>query len=85
MVRRKRRVPKIIRDVSIPLRFGIANVARDATGTATGSLLPAGTVNPLTTISTTMTRFAAPLTSIIGARILVRQVRTLKPKRRRKR
>jgi len=85
MVTRKKRVPRIVRDISIPLRFGVANVVVGATGTATQPLLPAGTQNPLTSISTSMTAFAAPLTSIVGTGIVVRQLKTLKPKRRRKR
>ncbi len=85
MVKRKKRVPRIVRDIIIPLRFGVANVAIGATGTATQPFLPAGTQNPLTTISTTMTGFAAPLTSVVGAGIVIRQLRTLKPKRRKRR
>ena len=84
MVRKKRRVPRIVRDISIPLRYGVANVVVGAAGTATTPLLPAGTQNPLTTISTTMTGFAAPLTAIVGTGIVIRQLRTLKPRGRKK-
>ncbi len=85
MVRRKRKTPEIIKDIAIPLRFGVANVAIGATGTATQRLTPVGQQNPLTTLSGTMTRFTGPLTTVVGAKILVRQLRTLKPKKRRRR
>lgn len=81
---RKRKVPRIIKDIAIPLRFGVANVVIGATGTATQPLLPIGTQNPLTTISTTMSRFAGPLTAVVGTGILVRQLRTLSPKQRKR-
>lgn len=83
--RRKKKVPRIIRDITIPLRFGVGVVAIGATGTALQPLIPAGTQNPLTNISQTGTRFAGPLTAIVGTGILLREVRRLKPKRKRKR
>ena len=80
MVKRTK-TPKIIKDISLPLKFGLANVAVGVAGTATQSLLPAGTANPLTSISTAMTGVAAPLTTIVGAGIVIRQIKTLKPRK----
>ena len=85
MVKRKRRVPRIARDIMIPLKYGVANVVIGAAGSATNPLLPAGTINPLSSISGTMSQFAAPLTSVVGVGIVVRQLRTLKPRKRRRR
>lgn len=82
---RRRRLPRAARDILLPIQFGVLNVATGAAGTATQPLLPAGTQNPLTIISQTGTRFAAPLTSVVGAGIVIREVRRLKPKKRRKR
>ncbi len=85
MVRRKkRRVPRIVRDIFIPIRFGTGAVLTGAFGTATQPLLPAGTTNPLTSISTSATRFAGPLTTIVGTGILVRQIRRLEPRKRKR-
>jgi len=83
--RRKKKVPRIIRDVMIPLRFGVGTVVIGATGTATQSLLPPGTQNPLTNISQAGTRVAGPLTAIVGTGILIRQLKNLKPKFKKKR
>ncbi len=85
MGRRKKRLPRSARDILIPLRFGVANVAIGVAGTATQPLLPPGIQNPLSTISTSMTSFAAPLTAVVGAGIVIRQLRTLEPKKKRKR
>jgi len=83
--RRKRKTPRIVRDILIPIRFGTAAVLTGALGTATQPLLPAGTVNPLTTISTTATRFAGPLTAVVGTGIVIRQIRRLRPRKRKRR
>ncbi len=83
MVKRKR-TPRIVKDIFIPLRFGIGTTIIGAAGTATGPLLPAGTVNPLTSISQAGTSFIGPLTAVVGTGILVREIRKLKPSRRRK-
>lgn len=85
MVNKKRKVPRIVRDIFIPIRFGVANVAVGALGTATQPLVPVGTQNPLINISRSMTRFAAPLTSVVGVGIVVRQLKKLERKKKRRR
>lgn len=84
MVKKKKRLPRVARDILIPLRFGVGATVIGASGTATQPLLPPGTQNPLTTISTTATGFAAPLTAVVGTGIVVRELRRLKPKRKRR-
>ncbi len=85
MVKKRKRLPRSARQILIPLKFGVANVAIGAAGTATQPLIPPGTQNPLSTISTTMTGFAAPLTAVVGAGLVIDQLGALRPKKRKRR
>lgn len=81
MVRRKKRTPRIVKDILIPIRFGVGAAVIGVAGTATQPLLPAGTANPLTSISQTAGAFAGPLTAIVGTGIVIRQIRKLGKKK----
>ena len=85
MVNNRRRKKRLVRAVTTPLAVGVFGTTTLIAGQATQSLLPVGTVNPLTQIGTSASQFAGPIGTIGLAGVAVRQVRDIKPRRKRRR
>ena len=81
MARKKRRkIPRIVRDLSPPLVLGGGSIGSSILGGALGSKLPPGTINPLTTTGTTLGGFVGPVATISAFGIVHKQLKKAKPK-----
>ncbi len=77
MAKKKRKVPGIVKRLSIPFGLAGTSIISNITGSALSPLLPAGVVNPLTKIGTSAAQFAGPAGTIVLSREVIRQLRNI--------
>lgn len=75
---------KSLKPLKVPLKLAVVSIGANLVGSALGKQLPAGTVNPLTSIGTG-TALAAGITGTLALTgIALREVRKINPKRKKK-
>ena len=78
MAKKKKKIPGIVKRLSIPFGLAGTSIISNITGSALSPLLPTGVVNPLTRIGTSAAQFAGPAGTIVLSGEILRQLKGIK-------